>query len=1182
MSGSKNQRQSNLFSFFKKENKTPLAEKNVNDHKSCNFPSAAENKSRNRAFDGLNKSHTHAADENDTSINSLEVSPISSAAQRTKRRRVILSDDEDEIQEAKPKCEIQTPQKRTKPMVSPSRSINSTPKQSVALNKSPASSSKLQLKNANISSQDNEIARSFITSFQFQDSEDNGESSGPPITPSRSVTGVAKSRNIDTICSERSSNSWPHLSYTFLKPEKIRDANFRRPDDPDYNPRTLFVPEEFLKKQTPAQKQWWDIKSKNYDTVLFFKVGKFYELYHWDAVTAVENLNLAMMKAKEDQAAHCGFPEMGYGRFADQLLNRGYKVARVEQTETNEQMKNRVSLSNSKEKAMRREVCNISTAATRTYGYIEGTDDRENDGLQDTDTKYLMSLCERIIDGTTSYGLCFVDCSTGKFHLCQFDDDKNQSTLRTVLAHTMPSQLLYEKNGFSRSTSSLLSTVLCGIPQQALARKIEFLPAETALAMLMDDVYLGTSFKDWPDALRKTCDFNSPVPKPFEEHKLSLSALGAIIWYLKTCLVDVDLVTMKQFYQYVPPNRYNEVQFHGNYWKNRRMILDGISLQNLHVLPASSLDRARNAQDLSVMKCSLFNTINMCVTPFGIRLLRQWICSPICDPMILQQRQATVKALVKDESQAFLQKSVDIMRSLPDLEKLFQRIHTIGSKYRATDHPDSRAQIFEVERYNKRKIKDLCLMLDGLDNVAKLIDLYNNYDVSEKALDKCLGEEIPEFFTDLEHFKNAFDRNIALESGVIVPRRQGVDSLYDEVVFAVKECERELELFLENQCVGLNCQGIRFTGKGKSRYTMEIPTNVTSKLGQEFIYLSEVKGYKRYTTEELKQLIEKLIEAENHRDIVSAEVTRRVFSDFDNRKEKWAGIVKRIAEFDCLTSLARYSRTSGLSMCFPEFVFDSEKPILDIRMGYHPSLVASSFYGSKSGNKSSTDFNYIPNDCILDDSDGNSALVMLLTGPNMGGKSTLMRQTSALVILAQVGSMVPAASMRLTPVDRIFCRIGASDSIMTGQSTFFVELNETNMILTEATRHSLVLIDELGRGTSTYDGTAIAAAVLKHIANNIKCRTLFSTHYHALCGMVKDNPNVRLAHMACIAENETSKDPTEDDIAEQEITFLYTLVLDKPCPKSYGFYTAKVAGINIEIIRKAIAASRSMNDSKKL
>ncbi|KAI1732139.1 mutS domain V domain-containing protein [Ditylenchus destructor] len=1143
MSGSKNQRQSNLFSFFKKENKTPLGEKN-----SCNSPSAAGNKSCTLAFDGLNKSHTYAADENDTSVNSLEVSPISSAAQRTKRRRVILSDDEDEIQETKPKCEIQTPQKRTKPMVSPSRSISSTPKQSVTLNKSPGSSQKLRLNSGNLSSQGNEIAKSFITSFQFQDSEDNGELSELPATPSRSATGAAKSRTVDTISSEKSSNSWPHLSYSFLKPEKIQD---------------------FMKKQTPAQKQWWDIKSKNYDTVLFFKVGKFYELYHWDAVTAVENLNLAMMKAKEEQAAHCGFPEMGYGRFADQLLNRGYKVARVEQTETNEQMKNRVSLSNSKEKAMRREVCNISTAATRTYGYIEGTDDRENDGLQDTDTKYLMSLCENMNDGTSSYGLCFVDCSTGKFNLCQFDDDKNQSTLRTVLAHTMPSQLLYEKNGLSRPTSSLLSTVLCGIPQQALARKIEFLPAETTLSMLMDDVYLGTSFKDWPDALQKTCDFSTPVPKPFEEYKLSLSALGAIIWYLKTCLVDVDLITMKQFYEFVPPNRYNEVQFHGNYWKNRRMILDGISLQNLHVLPTSSMDRARNAQDLSVMKCSLFNTVNMCVTPFGIRLLRQWICSPICDPSILQQRQATVRALVMDESQAFLQQSVNIMRSLPDLEKLFQRIHTIGSKYRATDHPDSRAQIFEVDRYNKRKIKDLCLMLEGLDNVAKLIDLYKNYDIREKALDKCLGEEIPEFFTDLEHFKNAFDRTIALESGVIVPRRQGVDSLYDEVVFTVKECERELELFLENQCDGLNCQGIRFTGKGKARYTMEIPTNVTNKLGSEFIYLSEVKGYKRYTTEDLKELVEKLIEAENQRDIVSTEVTRRVFSDFDNRKEKWAGIVKRIAEFDCLTSLARYSRTSGLSMCFPEFVFDSEKPILDIRMGYHPSLVA-------------TDFNYIPNDCILDDSDGNSALVMLLTGPNMGGKSTLMRQTSALVILAQVGSMVPAASMRLTPVDRIFCRIGASDSIMTGQSTFFMELNETNMILTEATKHSLVLIDELGRGTSTYDGTAIAAAVLKHIANNIKCRTLFSTHYHALCGMVKDNPNVRLAHMACIAENETSKDPTEDDIAEQEITFLYTLVLDKPCPKSYGFYTAKVAGINIEIIRKAIVASRLMNESKKL
>ncbi|VDN18439.1 unnamed protein product [Gongylonema pulchrum] len=245
------------------------------------------------------------------------------------------------------------------------------------------------------------------------------------------------------------------------------------------------------------------------------------------------------------------------------------------------------------------------------------------------------------------------------------------------------------------------------------------------------------------------------------------------------------------------------------------------------------------------------------------------------------------------------------------------------------------------------------------------------------------------------------------------------------------------------------------------------------------------------------------------------------------------------------------------------------QPVLEIKCGYHPSLAAIA--------ASSTTFTYIPNSVEIG---GNGPSTILLTGPNMGGKSTLMRQVGVLV-----GSFVPAEEMRLSPVDRIFTRMGAGDRIIAvfqrffigislGQSTFYVELNETNAILRNATKHSLVIMDELGRGTSTYDGTAIAYAVLMDVATRLRCRAFFSTHYHSLCKAVETVSNIRAAHMACMVENENAEDPTMENV-----TFLYTLV-DGVCPKSYGFFAAKISGLRKEVVRAAFAASRRLDSAK--
>lgn len=244
-------------------------------------------------------------------------------------------------------------------------------------------------------------------------------------------------------------------------------------------------------------------------------------------------------------------------------------------------------------------------------------------------------------------------------------------------------------------------------------------------------------------------------------------------------------------------------------------------------------------------------------------------------------------------------------------------------------------------------------------------------------------------------------------------------------------------------------------------------------------------------------------------------------------------------------------------MCRPAVVY-SKRPFINVEDGRHPCVPTES---------------YIPNSSKLgaSDSDDGGGTFTLLTGPNMGGKSTLMRQMGLLAVLAQVGSFVPAAVCELSAVDRIFTRVGASDNINEGQSTFFVEMSETSAILKHATQHSLVLIDELGRGTATFDGTAIAFAVAQNLVN-LGCRTYFSTHYHYLVQALSHLPSLQFGHMACMVENENEDDPTQETI-----TFLYKLV-PGACPKSYGFNAARLAGLPSDIIRVAHKKAKEMEN----
>ena len=262
-------------------------------------------------------------------------------------------------------------------------------------------------------------------------------------------------------------------------------------------------------------------------------------------------------------------------------------------------------------------------------------------------------------------------------------------------------------------------------------------------------------------------------------------------------------------------------------------------------------------------------------------------------------------------------------------------------------------------------------------------------------------------------------------------------------------------------------------------------------------------------------------------------------------------------------------------MCRPHFIQYQGKyktrPFLDLRNMRHPCVII------KPDKSKGSQVKFIPNDTVINDPKHNDT-VLLVTGPNMGGKSTLLRQTCLAVILAQLGCYVPADSCTLTPVDRIFTRLGASDRILEGKSTFFVEMEETNNILKYATFKSLAIIDELGRGTSTFDGFSIACAVLRYLVDQIKCRSLFSTHYHMLLEEFRNVKGVKSYHMACKTHSKNAGDILEDEEDEEcdRITFLYKFV-EGDCPRSFGMNVARMAGLPNSVVKIAKLKSREFN-----
>ncbi|XP_030451393.2 DNA mismatch repair protein MSH6 [Syzygium oleosum] len=935
----------------------------------------------------------------------------------------------------------------------------------------------------------------------------------------------------------------------FLGPER-RDAKRRRPGDMDFDPRTLYLPPDFLKSLSGGQRQWWEFKSKHMDKVLFFKMGKFYELFEMDAHVGAKELDLQYMKGEQP---HCGFPEKNFSMNVEKLARKGYRVLVAEQTETPEQLELRRKEQGSKDKVVKREICAVITKGTLTDGEMLSAN---------PEASYLMAVtesCQMLADqkAERTLGVCLVDAATSRITLGQFKDDSECSALCCLLSEVRPVEIVKPTKGLSAETERVLLTHTRNPLVNELVPVLEFWDADKTVHELRtiyksingrsssassdetDTETAASHFKN--DGLHNLPEFLSELVNSGENHNLALSALGGAIYYLKQAFLDETLLKFANF-ESLSCSGFGDVA-------QKHMILDAAALENLEVY-----ENGRNGGSSG----TLFAQLDHCVTAFGKRLLKTWLARPLYHLEGIKERQDAIADL-KGENQPFTLDFRKVLLRLPDMERLLARVF---SSSEACGRNANKVILYEDAA--KKQLQEFISVLRGCE---LLVEAFSSLgvileNVESRQLVHLLtpGKGLPEVSSILRHFKDAFDWVEASNSGRIIPR-EGVDIEYDSACNKIKKIESNLMKHLKEQRKLLGETSITYVTVGKEAYLLEVPESLRGKVPRDYELRSSKKGFFRYWTPKIKKLVSELSQAESEKESALKSILHRLIRRFCEHQDKWRQLISSTAEIDVLISLAIASDYYEGPACRPVFKVSSDsskEPCLSAKCLGHPILRSDSLGKGT----------FVPNDVNIGGSA--NASFILLTGPNMGGKSTLLRQVCLAVILAQIGADVPAESFQLSPVDRIFVRMGAKDHIMAGQSTFLTELSETASMLSSATRYSLVALDELGRGTSTSDGQAIAESVLDHFVHKVHCLGMFSTHYHHLAVNYRNDPGVSLCHMACQVGDGA------DGI--QEVTFLYRLT-PGPCPKSYGVNVARLAGLPECILQKAASRSRKFEHS---
>jgi DNA mismatch repair protein MutS len=790
--------------------------------------------------------------------------------------------------------------------------------------------------------------------------------------------------------------------------------------------------------------QYQAIKNEYRDTLLFYRLGDFYELFFEDAITASRELEITLTGrscGKEERAPMCGVPHHSAQVYIDRLIKKGYKVAICEQTED---AATAVGI-------VRREVVRVITPGTVMDSQM----------LQENRNYYLASVALL----NNRWGLAYTDLSTGELYCMRQQENQSIESLLDELDRIQPSELLIDE------AAAVNEPLLLEWLQRTAPYRTDASPYQDFDSDALEDLLNHFTAREAQQQLL-TLD------------QESMHAFAVLYRYLES--------TQKRSMDHL-----NEIIY---VTQKQTMSLDLHTRQNLE-LTESLRDKQR--------KGSLLWVLDKTKTAMGGRLLKRWIEEPLIERVPINQRLTAVTAfldypLVRGDIRKSLQ-------SVYDLERLIGKIALQTASPRdLLALKQTLVRVREI-RQTLTYVKGSHLVdshVQGIDPKETLIDL----------LQRAIDDDAP----------------LNLKDGGVI--RQGFDEEIDQLKKAAREGKNWIAEYEKQE---REKTGIKNLKTGYNRvfgYYIEVTKSNVGAVPEYYQRKQTLVNCERYITDPLKELEAKILGAEERSNLLEIRVFQEIREAILQHIPDLQQTAKAVAAVDVLSALAetafqnRYQR--------PQITDDSH---IRIKNGRHPVV-----------EKTLPDSLFIPNDTDIHQ---NHEFIHLITGPNMAGKSTYMRQVALIILLAQIGSYVPAESAEIGIVDRLFTRIGASDDLSQGQSTFMVEMSEVSAILKAATSKSLIILDEVGRGTSTYDGMSIAWSVVEYIHRHIRAKTLFSTHYHELTELDQILDGVA-NYKAAVKEN------------RNDIVFLRK-IMEGTSDKSYGIQVAKLAGLPAEVLKEA-------------
>ena len=793
---------------------------------------------------------------------------------------------------------------------------------------------------------------------------------------------------------------------------------------------------------TPMMEQYFRIKENYRDCILLYRMGDFYEMFGEDAIIGSKVLEITLTsrdKGKKEKVPLAGVPWHALDSYLPKLLSKGFKVAICEQIQDPKYAKGLVD----------REVVRIVTPGT----VLESTvlDSRTNN--------YLMAIAQ----GEKSYGLSFVDISTGEFVLTEVDGEDAEVKVLAEYSQRSPKEVLHS-HGFSAKELSE-----------------EFVLSGAALTELDDIAFLKESSESM---LKRHFNLQSLEGLGISEKPLAISSAGAVLKYLET--------TQKRSLDFLSAPRFLSI--------SDKLVLDQTTLRNLEVL--------KNVRD-GTSENALVAALDRTVTPMGSRMLKKWLIEPLMDVSEIRRRLDAVEELVS--MTVTRHELSDALEKVRDLERLMGKV-TYGSA-NARDLLSVRDSLEAIPEARHALAKSKASLL------AELVDKLTDLGQVTKLIDRAIADDPP----------------LALKEGGLI--KEGFDPQLDELRRESKEGQEWIAKLEETEKKRTSIKNLKVGYNTVFGYYIEVSKSWAKQVPLDYERKQTLTSGERYVTPELKEKEKAILTAQERSCELEYEAFVRVRVDVGKDADKVRGVAQAVAAIDVLNSFAEAAVANRYSK--PEV---NGGDTISIKDGRH-AVVERVLRGS-----------FVPNDTYMDT---NLNRLIILTGPNMAGKSTYLRQIADIVIMAQAGSFVPAAEAKIGLVDRIFTRVGAFDDLARGQSTFMVEMTELANILNSATKRSLILLDEVGRGTSTFDGLAIAWAVSEHLYDHSKVggKTLFATHYHQLTELAESLEGVKNYSMA---------------VKEQgsEVVFLRKIVPGK-ANKSYGIQVAKLAGVPREVVARA-------------